>query len=175
MSDIYLSRTNQKLSFVRLHLEALDASLVSNSWNRHGLVESYNESVLFHLTGAVHSFLREIAERYRLDASAVSSVGDLQRQLEQTGQEAPEASELAQLVESRESWLSRLYRAYDACWSARDGHLQRSDQSQSLSEIHVVQVNPDHSEDPAVLEEYRSWFAALDLLVERLRSSMLEW
>ncbi|TCK09468.1 DUF6586 family protein [Marinobacterium mangrovicola] len=175
MSDIYLSRTNQKLSFVRLHLEALDASQVSNSWNRHGLVESYNESVLFHLAGAVHSFLREIAERYRIDPSMIGSVSDLQRQLEQTGQEAPEANELVQLVDSRESWLSRLYRAYDACWSATDGHPQRSDQSQSLSEIHVVQVNPDHSEDPELLAEYRSWFTALDQLVERLRGSMLEW
>lgn len=175
MSDIYLSRTNQKLSFVRMHLEALDASQASTGWNKHALVESYNESVLFHLTGAVHSLLREIGERYRLDVAAIGSIVELQQQLEQTGQESPEANELAQLAQSWDSWLSRLYRAYDACWSATDGHPQRSDQSQSLSEIHVVQVNPDHSEDPELLAEYRSWFATLDQLVERLRGSMLEW
>ncbi len=175
MSDVYLSRTNQKLGFVRLHLEALNASQESNSWNKHGLVESYNESVLFHLNGAVHSFLREIGERYRLDVAVIGSVSDLQQQLEKTGQEAPEANELAQLAQAQDSWLSRLHRAYEACWSATDGHPQRAGQSQSLSEIHVVQVNPDHSEDPELLAEYRGWFAELDQLVERLRGSMLEW
>ncbi|WP_432694887.1 DUF6586 family protein [Marinobacterium sp. YM272] len=175
MSDIYLSRTNQKLSFVRLHLEALEHAQHSNSWNKHGLVESYNESVLFHLIGAVRSFLREIGERYRLDVEAVHTIADLQKLLETTGQESPEVNELAQLAESPAGWINSLNRAYAGCWSATDKHLKRSDSSQSLSEIHVVQVNPDHSEDPQLLVEYRQWFNELDGLVERLRSSMLEW
>lgn len=175
MSDTYLSRTNQKLSFVRLHLEALESAQQSNSWNKHGLVESYNESVLFHLAGAVHAFLREIAERYSLDVEAVSTIEDLVLQFERTGQESPEANELAQLAELPGSWLHGLNRAFAACWSATDKHLKRTDPSQSLSEIHVMQVNPDHSEDQQLLLEYRQWFDGLNKLVERLRSAMLEW
>lgn len=175
MSEIYVARTNQKLSFARLHLDALARAQGSNAWNKHGLIESYNESVLFHLQGAVHAFIREIGERYRLDVSAIDSIGELQAQFESTGQESPELNELGQLAATSDSWLERLERAYRACWSASDHRSKPSDAGQSLSEIHVIQVNPDHSEDTDLLSEFRQWFSELNSLVDRQRSVMQEW
>lgn len=174
MSEIYPARTNQKLSFVRLHLDALAQAQDSNVWNRHGLIESYHESVLFHLKGALVAFVREIGERYRLDVAEVGEPAQLQAQLETTGQEAPELNELVLLADQPGSWLYRLERAYAACWSASDG-VQEQRREQSLSEIHVMQVNPDHAEDADLLTELRQWFDELESLVERLRGTMLEW
>jgi len=175
MSEIYVARTNQKLGFVRLHLDALNQAQQSNAWNKHGIVESYNESVLFHLKGAVHAFIREIGERYRLDVSVIDDIAGLQAQFESTGQESPELNELEQLAARPGSWLERLERAYTACWSAQAERAKPTDGSQSLSEIHVVQVNPDHAEDGELLSEFRQWFSELNSLVDRQRSAMLEW
>jgi len=174
MSEIYPARTNQKLSFARLHLEALAQAQDSNVWNRHGLIESYHESVLFHLKGALVAFVREIGERYRLDVAEIGEPAQLQAQLEVTGQEAPELNELVLLSAQAGSWLYRLERAYAACWGASDG-AQTQRQDQSLSEIHVMQVNPDHAEDADLLTELRQWFVELESLVDRLRGTMLEW
>ncbi|GGB90204.1 hypothetical protein GCM10011352_15290 [Marinobacterium zhoushanense] len=175
MSEIYVARTNQKLGFVRLHLDSLSRAQDSSAWNKHGMIESYNESVLFHLKGAVHAFVREIGERYRLDVAAIDGVTDLQAQFESTGQESPELNELAQLAASPGSWLERLERAYAACWNASAQRSKPTDSSQSLSEIHVLQVNPDHAEDGALLSELRQWFSELNQLIDRQRSAMLEW
>lgn len=174
MNELYPARTNQKLSFVRLHLEALERAQQSSSWDKHGLIESYNESVLFHLKGALNAFVREIGERYRLDVVNVDSPAQLQRQLEQTGQESPELNELMLLAERQDSWLGRLERAYAACWSASDRR-KGAGSERSLSEIHVMQINPDHAEDGELLTELRQWFAALEELVERLRGTLQEW
>lgn len=174
MSDIYVARTNQKLSFARLHLEALHAAQDSHGWSKHALIESYHESVLFHLQGAVHAFLREIGEHYRIDCDAIGDIAALQALLENTGQESPELNELEQLSAQKSSWLQRLGRAYAACWQASDRRVNQQPE-QSVSEIHVIQINPDHAEDRALMQEYEQWFAELRTLIDRLRSSMQEW
>lgn len=174
MNEIYPARTNQKLNFARLHLDALAQAQYSTSWNRHGLIESYNESVLFHLKGALEAFVREIGERYRLDVAQVHEPVQLQAQLEATGQESPELNELVLLATQSGSWLNRLERAYAACWDASDRRAEPRE-GQSLSEIHVKQINPDHAEDGNLLVELRQWFAELEKIVDRLRGSMLEW
>ncbi|WP_027853635.1 DUF6586 family protein [Marinobacterium litorale] len=174
MSDIYLARTNQKLSFVRLHLDALSQAHNSNSWNKHGLIESYNESVLFHLKGALEAFIREVGERYDLALEAIHTPVELQSQLEATGQESPELNELVLLAGQPNGWLAKLERAYAACWQASDKQAGPQ-QGQSVSEIHVVQINPDHAQDADLLAEYRDWFAELNRLIERLRAGMQEW
>ncbi|KEA62809.1 hypothetical protein ADIMK_3281 [Marinobacterium lacunae] len=175
MSEIYVARTNQKLSFARCHIDALSQAQGSSSWNKHGIIESYNESVLFHLKGAIHAFVREIGERYRLDVSTIDDIAGLQAQFETTGQESPELNELEQLSVTPGSWLEKLERAYSACWRASAQRSKPQDASQSLSEIHVVQVNPDHAEDLELLSEFRQWFDELNKLVDRQRGSMLEW
>jgi hypothetical protein len=39
----------------------------------------------------------------------------------------------------------------------------------------VLQVNPDHAEDKAIIAEYESWFNALSELIDSLREGMQEW
>lgn len=175
MSDIYVARTNQKLAFARLHLDALVQAQGSTGWSKHALIESYHESVLFHLRGALHAFVREVGEHYRLACDQIDDIAGLQAQLERTGQESPELNELQQLSSQAGGWMQKLQHAYDACWQASDVRGRLPEAEQSLSEIHVVQINPDHSEDADLLSECQHWFNTLRALVERLRNSMLEW
>lgn len=174
MSCIYLARTNQKLNFARIHLGALRESCASTGWNKHILIESYNESVLFHLASAYDAFLHEIAERYRLDTSHITSYRTLAEDMEKSGQECPELSELSCLEADENSWLHRMVHAYEACWRATD-RVEAVSASSSVSEIHVAQINPAHTDESAILEEYQQWFDSLRDLIDRQRSGMQEW
>lgn len=175
MSNTYLVRTNQKINFARLHLDALAQAHESTAWSKHAEVESYNESVLFHLASAYGAFLREVAEKYRFETERIYSIRDLDERFDATGQESPERTELDVLEQDETSWLHKMLSAYDACWKARDHVEAKASDTLSLSEIHVVQINPDHAEDADILAEYRRWLDQFRDLVERLRSDMQEW
>lgn len=175
MSNTYLARTNQKLGFVRVHLEELEKAHSSTSWDKHAEIESYNESILFHMASAYGAFLREIAEKYRFEPEQVSSIKDLDAMFEASGQESPERIELDSLEADETSWLHKLLAAYAACWKAMDHATEVANDKVSISEIHVVQINPNHAEDKDILAEYKQWLNEFRSLVERLRADMLEW
>lgn len=174
MSSVYLARTNQKLSFSRIHLDQLKLAQQDTSWNKHALIESFNESILFHLASAYDAFLREIAERYNVDTEQLEGYRSLAAELETTGVESPELKELSILENDDCSWLHKLMAAYEACWHGSDKQAAVTETS-SVSEIHVVQVNPDHAEDAEIIAEYEAWFGSLSELVNRLREGMQEW
>jgi len=174
MSDIYAVRTNQKLNFARLHIKALVQAQEASQWSKHARIESYHESILFFFASGYSALLREIAENYSLTTDRVDTFADLQVLLEQTGQESPEATELEQLELNAQSWLHKMLAAYQACWSAADGKPQQGAES-SLSEIHVLQINPDHAEDQDMLAEFNAWLNEFRALIERLRANMQEW
>lgn len=175
MSDLYAVRTNQKLNFARLHIKALVQAQESPQWSQNPRIESYHESVLFFLASGYTSLLREIAENYTLNADRVFRFEDLIEQLDATGQESPEARELEILEQDVDSWLHRVLKAYQGCWDAIDSNAQSVDHAGSVSEIHVLQINPDHAEDQDVLAEYNGWLQAFRNLLERLRANMQEW
>lgn len=174
MSEVYLARTNQKLNFVRLHLDALQAAQASTAWSKHALIESYQESVLFHLVSAYSSLLREIAERYQLDVETITTLDELAAGFERSGFESPELNELLQLEANQDSWLHCLQKAYAACWCATD-KARPSVAAASRSEIQVMQINPDHAGDADVFSEYQGWLANMRQLVEKMREGMQEW
>lgn len=174
MSDVYAVRTNQKLNFARLHIKALVQAQEASQWSKHARIESYHESILFFMASGYASLLREIAENYALNVEAITRFSDLQEQLEQTGQESPEAVELEQLEKNEQAWLCKMLSAYDACWSASNGSTQQVGEV-SLSEIHVLQINPDHAEDQDMLAEFNLWLDEFRHLIERLRANMQEW
>ncbi len=174
MSGIYLARTNQKLNFSRIHLECLKTAQDDSSWNKHAKIESFNESVLFHLAATYDAFLREIAEYYHVDTEQLSGYRSLAANIEAIGVEGPELKRLSLLEADEGNWLHKLLSAYEACWHGADG-VQPKTSASSVSEIHVVQINPDHAEDAQLIEEYEQWFSELSALIASLRESMQEW
>lgn len=175
MSDIYAVRTNQKLNFARLHIKALEQAEEASQWSKHARIESYHESVLFFMASGYAALLREVAENYNLEVDCVHRFSDLTEQLERTGQESPEVTELEQLEKDQGSWLHKMLSAYEACWQASSFRQAKSEADSSISEIHVLQINPDHAEDKDVLAEYKGWLQAFRDLIERLRAGMQEW
>lgn len=175
MSDIYAVRTNQKLNFARLHIKALVQAQELPQWSQNPRIESYHESVLFFLASGYTSLLREIGENYKLNTSSIYHFEDLIGQLDATGQESPEARELEILEQDEGSWLHRVLKAYRSCWDASDMVSGAAGKGSSVSEIHVLQINPDHAEDGDVLAEYNAWLQAFRELLERLRANMQEW
>jgi len=174
MSCIYLARTNQKLNFARIHLDALREGCQSTGWSKHILIESYNESVLFHLASAYGAFLREIAERYGLDVSHIDGYRALAEDMEGSGQECPELNELSSLESDEGSWVHKMLRAYEACWRASD-KAEPVNAASSVSEIHVAQINPAHTDEQDIVNEYQAWLDALRDLIDRQRTGMQEW
>ncbi len=174
MSNIYISRTNQKLMFAKLHLDHLKQAEQGSGWSKHAQIESFEESVLFHLVSAYSSFLREIAEVYHLDPETISTRDELLAQMELQGMELPEVKELSLLAGS-DSWLSQLLAAYRACWMARAKEQASHSGRESLSEIQVVQVNPDHASDIQVIAQLEGWINNIRELVDRQREGLKEW
>ncbi|MFT6915960.1 MAG: hypothetical protein ACJAWL_002277 [Motiliproteus sp.] len=174
MSNIYISRTNQKLTFARLHLDCLKKAEQANGWSKHAQIESFEESVLFHMVSAYSAYLREIAQVYYLEPEKISTRDELVAQMEVKGLEAPEANELSQLAGS-DSWLSQLLAAYRACWMAQERDQAADSKHASLSEIQVVQVNPDHASDQDVIAQLESWLNLMRELVDRQREGLKEW
>ncbi|MFW1676281.1 DUF6586 family protein [Pontibacter sp. JAM-7] len=174
MSGIYLARTNQKLNFSRIHLECLKAAQDDSSWNKHAKIESFNESVLFHLAATYDAFLREVAEYYRVDTEQLDGYRSLAATIEATGVESPELKRLSQLEADQKNWLHQLLAAYEACWHGADKQQPKAEVS-SVSEIHVLQINPDHAEDAELIAEYERWLSELSALIASLRESMQEW
>ncbi len=174
MSNIYIARTNQKLLFAKLHLDHLKLAEQSSGWSKHAQIDSFEESVLFHLVSAYSAYLREIAEVYRLQPEKISTRDELQQQLEEQGMEAPEAKELGLLAGS-DSWLAQLLSAYRACWQAQERDQALNSSHASLSEIQVVQVNPDHASDKEVIGQLEGWIEQMRELIERQRECLKEW
>lgn len=174
MSNIYISRTNQKLLFAKLHLDYLKKAEQGSGWSKHAQIESFEEAVLFHLVSAYSSFLREIAEVYHLDPEKISTRDELLAQMELQGMESPEVKELSLLAGS-DSWLSQLLAAYRACWKAQAKEHASHSGHASLSEIQVVQVNPDHSSDTEVIAQLEGWMNNMRELVDRQREGLKEW
>lgn len=174
MSNIYISRTNQKLLFAKLHLDCLKQAEQASGWSKHAQIESFEESVLFHMVSAYSAYLREIAEVYRLEPEKISTRDELLTQMEVKGLEAPEANELSQLAGS-DSWLSQLLAAYRACWMAQERDQATHSGHASLSEIQVVQINPDHAADLDVIAQLENWLNSMRELVDRQREGLKEW
>ncbi|MGE8354564.1 MAG: DUF6586 family protein, partial [Pseudomonas protegens] len=66
MAHELYTRTNQKIYFAGLSLEALGRAEEGRAMNAQALVQAGRESVLFHLYGALLGLCHEIAGFYRL-------------------------------------------------------------------------------------------------------------
>jgi hypothetical protein len=64
--------------------------------------------------------------------------------------------------------------AYQGCWRAVE-KTELNRPHLSHSEIHVMQVNPDHTEDAVVAVQLETWLNAFRRLLDRLREGMREW
>ncbi|QTT89935.1 DUF6586 family protein [Pseudomonas chlororaphis] len=173
MAHELYTRTNQKIYFAGLSLEALARAEAGGAMNAQALVQAGRESVLFHLYGALLGLCHEIAGFYRLpQANAPRAELLLTREVLESIA-IPELAELVELAHNPETWLARLLAAHSAMFQPpRVPHKPKGDVTQPL----IVAVNLDEEEQEPELsrEELEQWRQNLKALAIRFRDGLNE-
>ncbi|WP_260960963.1 DUF6586 family protein [Pseudomonas citri] len=173
MAHELYTRTNQKIYFAGLSLEALSRTEDGRALNSPALLQAGREAALFHLYGALLGLCHEIAGFYRLpQANAPRAELLLTREVLETIA-IPELAEMVELAHNPETWLARLLAAHAALFQPpRAPHKPKGDVTQPL----IVAVNLDEPEPEQELtrEELESWRQNLKSLALRFREGLTE-
>ena len=170
MAHELYTRTNQKIYFAGLSLEALARAEDGRAMNSPALIQAGRESALFHLYGALLGLCHEIGGYYRLPTA--SSVEQLLEGDALNGIAIPEVAELLELARQRETWLAQMLSAYaDLFRPPVAKKTPKTDVTQPL----IQAVNLDEPEQPALSREtLESWRSNLKSLVRRFRDALSE-
>lgn len=173
MAHELYTRTNQKIYFAGLSLEALTRAEDGRAMNSPALLQAGRESALFHLYGALLGLCHEIAGFYRLpQANAPRAEQLLTRETLETIA-IPELAEMVELAHNPETWLAKLLAAHAALFEPpRAPRKPKGDVTQPL----IVAVNLDEQEPEQELsrEELESWRQNLKSLAIRFREGLNE-
>ena len=173
MAHELYTRTNQKIYFAGLSIEALSKAEDGRVMNSPALIQAGRESALFHLYGALLGLCHEIAGFYRLpQANAPRAELLLTREVLQDIA-IPELAEMIELAQNPETWLSRLLAHHAALFQPpRAPRKPKGDVTQPL----IVAVNLDEEEPEQELssEELESWRQNLKSLAIRFRDGLNE-
>ena len=116
MAHELYTRTNQKIYFAGLSLEALGRAEKGQAVNSPALLQAERESALFHLYGALLGLCHEIAGYYRLPQAGARRAEELLTQEVLDAIAIPEMAELVELAQNRQTWLAQLLSAYNALY-----------------------------------------------------------
>jgi hypothetical protein len=173
MAHELYTRTNQKLYFAGIALEALGKAEQGTAMNATALVQAEREAVLFHLYGALLGLCHEIAGYYHLaDAASPRAEGFLTPQALAAAPN-PQLGELVELATNRSTWLASLLREYGALWQPpREPKKPKGDVTQPL----IQAINLD---EPAIVaelsrKEMEEWRQQLKSLALRFRDGLSE-
>ncbi|BBP60497.1 DUF6586 family protein [Pseudomonas sp. St316] len=173
MAHELYTRTNQKIYFAGLSLEALTRAEDGRAMNSPALLQAGRESALFHLYGALLGLCHEIAGYYRLpQANAPRAELLLTREVLETIA-IPELAEMVELAHNPQTWLAKLLAAHAALFEPpRAPRKPKGDVTQPL----IVAVNLDEQEPEQELsrEELESWRQNLKSLAIRFRDGLNE-
>jgi hypothetical protein len=172
MAHELYTRTNQKIYFAGLALDALGKAEESRAMNAQGLIQAERESALFHLYGALLGLCHEIAGFYRLPQANAPRAESLLTKEVLEAIAIPEMAELVELAQQPETWLAQLLTAYNALFlPPRAPKKPKGDVTQPM--IIAVSVN-DEPEPELSREELESWRQQLKGLTVRFREGLSE-
>jgi len=172
MAQELYTRTNQKIYFAGLALDALGKAQSSGAMNAQALIQAERESALFHLYGALLGLCHEIAGFYRLPQAGAPRAELLLTREVLEAVAIPEMAELVELAEQRETWLAQLLAAYaDLFRPPVAKKAPKTDVTQPL----IQAVSLDEPEvAPLSREELESWRQNLKGLTVRFREGLSE-
>lgn len=172
MAQELYTRTNQKIYFAGLALEALGRAEQSKAMNAQALLQAERESALFHLYGALLGLCHEIAGFYRLPQANASRAELLLTPQVLESIAIPEMAELVELAQQPETWLAQLLSAYAALFQPPKAPKKpKGDVTQPL----IQAVNLDGPDAPVLTrEEMESWRQNLKSLAIRFREGLSE-
>ena len=172
MAQELYTRTNQKIYFAGLALEALGKAQESRAMNAQALVQAERESALFHLYGALLGLCHEIAGFYRLPQANAPRAELLLTPQVLESIAIPEMAELVELAQQSETRLAQLLSAYGALFQPPKAPKKpKGDVTQPL----IQAVNLDEPQEQVLTrEEMESWRQNLKSLAIRFREGLSE-
>lgn len=172
MAQELYTRTNQKLYFAGLALDAWRKAEEARPMNAQALIQAEREAALFHLYGAVLGVAHEIAGYYRLPQAGASRVELLLNPEVLAAAPSPELAELVELAQQSETWLAQLLVAYAELFQPpREPRKAKADPTQSL--IQAVSLDADEPR-PLSNRELEAWRKSIKEMVLRFRGALTE-
>lgn len=172
MAHELYTRTNQKIFFAGLALEAMAKARESRAMNAQGLEQAERESAIFHLYGALLGLCHEIAGFYRLPNASTARAEELLTPQVLEAIAIPEMAELVELAQHRETWLAQLLSSYNALFQPpRAPNKPKGDVRQPL--IIAVGAEEETAQE-LTSEEMQSWRQQLKGLAIRFREGLSE-
>jgi hypothetical protein len=162
------ARTSQKLRFAQLTIDEL-----SNSPSRHtgdDFERSHHEAFLFHLYGAIDSFLQEINIYCSCGLSPTAvTMRSLRESFAKRGRPCAEFEEIAALAGDSDTYLGNTRDIRN--FAAHRGGLPMAHYFNGPSNL----VHPTTREEFAcdALELFAEWLSSVATLLERARSSLI--
>jgi len=172
MAHELYTRTNQKIYFAGLALEAMAKAQEGRAMNAQALVQAERESALFHLYGALLGLCHEIAGFYRLPQANAPRAEQLLAKEVLDSIAIPEMAELIELAHNRETWLAQLLAQYNALFQPpRAPKKAKGDVTKPM----IIAVNLDDEPAPELTrEEMEGWRQQLKSLAVRFREGLSE-
>ncbi|WP_339405249.1 DUF6586 family protein [Pseudomonas helleri] len=172
MAHELYTRTNQKIYFAGLALEAMRKAGEGRAMNAQALLQAERESAVFHLYGALLGLCHEIAGFYRLSQANASRVELLLNQQVLDEKAIPELAELVELARAPQTWLAQLVAAHAALYLPLQAPKKiKVDVFQPLIEA----VNLEDETSPQLAQEtLEEWRQNLKGLAIRFREGLNE-
>ena len=172
MAHELYTRTNQKIYFAGLALEAMSKASEGRAMNAQALVQAERESAVFHLYGALLGLCHEIAGFYRLPQANAPRVELLLTQAVLDEKAIPELAELVELAHAPQTWLAQLVATHAALYQPLQAPKKvKADVFQPL----IVAVNLEDETPPELSREtMEEWRQNLKSLAIRFRDGLNE-
>ena len=172
MANELYTRTNQKLYFAGLALDAWRVAEAAQALNAQTQIQAAREGALFHLYGAVLGLCHEIAGYYRLPQAGLPQVEQLLTREVLATAPSPELAELVELAQQRESWLGQLLTAYQQLFEP-----PREEKRAKVDPALIVAVSVGGQEEKTELglDSLVDWQLRIRQLAARFREGMSEW
>lgn len=174
MANELYTRTNQKLYFATLALDAWRTAEAAQALNAQTQTQAARESALFHLYGSLLGLCHEIAGFYRLPQAAAPQIEQLLTAEVLASAPSPELAELVELAQDRRSWLGRLLGAYRGLFEPPRVE-KKAKVDPSLALIVAVNVAEGEEEGELELATLLDWQQRIKHLAVRFREGMSEW
>ena len=172
MANERYTRTNQKIYFAGLALDACRKAETARPINALALIQAEREAAIFHLYGALLGLCHEIAGYYRFPGADVRQAELLLDPQVLDAVPSPELSELIELAARPESWLAQLLASYQGLYlPPQEPKVAKVDPRLALIEA----VSLQDEEPPLSLEQIESWRQSLKNLAMRFRETLVEW
>lgn len=166
------TRTNQKLFFAGLALEAWRRAEQGPAAEAPGRAQAEREACFFHLYGALLGLCQEITGFYRMPLADATSVERILTREAIGANPSPELGELLEIAGHPDAWVSRLLGEYARLFEPPRAPAQAK-QDPAMPLIQAVALG---DEEPALTpDEVEGWRRELKAVTLRFRQGMTEW